>query len=64
MDDAQAIAVLTALLQERDLTAVQRAAILHAIGIFAWTKFIPGRLESIKQSRERSRGDDGAILDA
>lgn len=56
MDDARAIEILTAMLSRDDISPEEKEALREAIGMLAWSKLIPGRIESIKKHR-KDRGD-------
>ena len=57
MNDKEAIAVLTRMLQEKSLSTEEQEAIRTAIGILSWTKLIDGYTEQRKRARDRKLAD-------
>lgn len=57
MEDKDAAKVLEAMLTKHVLTAEEKEALRHAIGILAWTKLLEGYQENRKKARDRKLQD-------
>ena len=56
MEDKEAIAILTKMLTEHQLSDEEREALKSAIGIFAWTKLTEGYKRNKKAKQDRELG--------
>lgn len=58
MEDKEAIAILTQLIERYSLTDKEKAAIQTAIGGLGWTKLGKARLKNIIRARKSERDRD------
>lgn len=59
MEDKEVAKVLETMLTKHILTADEKEALRHAIGILAWTKLLEGYQENRKRARDRKLKDVG-----
>ncbi len=57
MEDKEAIAVLTNMLQTHDLSEDEQEAVRAAIGLLGWTKLVDAWKENKKKLRDKKLSD-------